>query len=353
MNKRTFAVLFAVITFVVGVAIARLSLPDLSKTPVPPPPRTELQLSDYSLSGPYQHENLTIFLVHGPDQSFSGPFTPLEEAMERKVVVVHETSQVNELAIENQSKSEEVFVQAGDIVKGGQQDRVLAVDLILPANSGRMPIDAFCVEHGRWTQRGTEGMNQFSISRDMVATKDLKLATKADPSQAQVWNKVEKAQQGLAGSVNEDVRSVASRSSLQLALENDKVQESAAKYVNKLSSIVEGRSDVIGFVFAINNELNSADVYPSSAMFKRFWPRLLKAAAIEAVSERSANEKREVVSIAAAGDFLIAAEKGTESLNEVTTRTHMLKRESEKSVFFETRDMAHNGAWIHRSYLTR
>ena len=106
--------------------------------------------------GPYVHENLTIFLVHGPDQSFSGPFTPLEEAMERKVVVVHETSEVNELAIENRSRSEEVFVQAGDIVKGGQQDRMLAVDLILSADSGRMPIDAFCVEHGRWTQRGTE-----------------------------------------------------------------------------------------------------------------------------------------------------------------------------------------------------
>ena len=59
------------------------------------------------------------------------------------------------------------------------------------------------------------------------------------------------------------------------------------------------------------------------------------------------------LSIAAAADFLDAADQGTESLNEVTTRTHMLKRESEKGIFFETRDMDHGGAWIHRSYLTR
>ena len=35
-----------------------------------------------------------------------------------------------ELSIENVS-SEEVYVQSGDIVKGGQQDRMMAVDLIL------------------------------------------------------------------------------------------------------------------------------------------------------------------------------------------------------------------------------
>ena len=46
-------------------------------------------------------------------------------------------------------------------------------------------------------------------------------------------------------------------------------------------------NDVIGFAFAINNELNSADVYSSNGLFKRFWPRLLKTAAIEAVAERT------------------------------------------------------------------
>ncbi len=64
---------------------------------------------------------------------------PCLVAMARKVVIVHETQEVNELAVENVSRTEEVFIQAGDIVKGGQQDRVLAVDLDRPRALGAHP----------------------------------------------------------------------------------------------------------------------------------------------------------------------------------------------------------------------
>ena len=352
MTKKTFAVLIALLTFVVGVALARLSFTDSLKTPPGPAPK-ELQASGYRLTGPYQHENLTIFLIHGPDQPNSPTFIPLQEAMERKLVIVHETSDVNELAIENVSGSEEVFVQAGDIVKGGQQDRVLAVDLIVPAKSGKIPISAFCVEHGRWTQRGLESGNMFSMTDNMIATRQLKLATKAAPSQARVWQEVDVAQEKLSAGVATPVRSSQSQSSLQLALENEKVQASADDYLKKLAPIVETHSDVIGFVFAINDKLNSSDVYGSSVMFKRFWPRLLKTAAIEAIAERPLKEKSDAVSIASAGEFLTASETGAETIDEVTKRTHMAKREVEKSLFFETRDMAHGGIWIHRNYLMK
>lgn len=354
MKKKDFVFLIALLTFIVGVALAKLSLTNSHVTPAAEPGPREFPASSYRLSGPYQHENLTIFLIHAPDQPGSSMFTPLEDAMERKLAFVHETNDVNELSIENASKSEEVFVQAGDIVKGGRQDRVLGVDLILPANSGPVPIAAFCVEQGRWSQRGTEPAGMFSHSEQMSATKELKLAIKRDASQAKVWSEVNVAQEKLsAGLANADVRSSESRSSLQLTLENEKVQASTAEYINKLSPIVEARGDVIGFVFAINDKLNSADVYASSAMFKRFWPRLLKTATIEAVAERPLKGKSEPVSVAAAAEFLNASERGPETKNEVTPRTHMFYREVEKTIFFETRDMAHGGRWIHRNYLTK
>jgi hypothetical protein len=283
MNKKAFALIVAVTTFSVGILLAKISL-----RPAQPKQNRAPLLSKYELSGPYTHKNLTIFLIHGADES-DRLYIPLQEALERKQVVVYETKDVNELAIENLSSSDEVLVQSGDIVKGGQQDRVLAVDLILPAHSGKTPIDAFCVENGRWQQRGAEQVDQFSISSDMVSTRDLKLATKAsDPHQAKVWEEVARAQGSLSRSVGTGVAGVASPSSLQLALEHEKVQDAAADYLQNLSSIVEGKSDAIGYVFAINQKLNSADVYSSSAVFKRFWPRLLKASAIEAVAERFA-----------------------------------------------------------------
>ena len=351
MTKKMFAVLFAFLTFIVGVALARFSFVDSHKTPGPI--QKELRSSNYRLTGPYQHENLTIFLIHGPNQAGSQKFVALQEAMERKLVVVHETSDVNELSIENVSASEEVFVQAGDIVKGGQQDRVLAVDLIVPAKSGQIPISAFCVEHGRWSQRGAESAYQFDSSDQMIATKELKMAARRDVSQARVWGEVSAVQEKLSTSLAVPVQSARSQSSLQLALENDKVQASATDYVEKLSSIVEGHNDVIGFVFAINGKVNSADVYGATWIFSPFWPRLLKTAAIEAVAERTSAEKCEPVSIGSAAEFLTAGEQGAETIKEVTKRTHMLQRESEKSLFFETRDMAHNGLWIHRNYLMK
>jgi hypothetical protein len=54
-----------------------------------------------------------------------------------------------------------VFVQAGDIVKGGRQDRVLTVSLLIPPRSGRMAIGAYCVEQVRWSQRGHESAKKF------------------------------------------------------------------------------------------------------------------------------------------------------------------------------------------------
>jgi hypothetical protein len=348
MKKSTFAILMAFITFIVGVGLARISL---TRHPTQRT-KTEFNAGNYRLSGPYRYENLTIFLVHGPDQPGARIFTPLQEAMERNQVIVHETSDVNELAIENVSNSE-LFVQSGDIVKGGRQDRVLAVDLILSARSGEIPISAFCVEHGRWTQRGAEPMAVFDKSDRMIATKRLKLAARQEVSQAQVWNEVETTQGKLTYGVSGFTRSAESASSLQLALENEGVQKAVKVYTDKLSSIVEGQSDVIGFVFAINNQLNSGDVYSSQALFTRFWPRLLGTAATEAIVERQANEKSQDVSIASAADFLISSERGTETIDEVTKRTHMSKRDGEKTVFFETRDMDHEGRWVHRNYLMK
>ena len=349
MKKKTLAILIALVTFVVGVGFARFTLPNLQK----PPRKKEFQPTNFMLSGPYQHANLTIFLIHGPDQPDSRMFTSLQTAMERKLVIVHETSDVNELAIENTSNLEEVFVQAGDIVKGGRQDRVLSVDLILPVKSGKVPISAFCVENGRWSQRGKEPTGLFTVSESMVATKRLKLATRTPAAQAQVWDEVRIAQQKLSTNVGDTVAAKASETSLQLSLEHGKVQESSAEYVDKLSSIIDGPNDVIGFAFAINNQLNGADVYSSTALFKRFWPRLLKAAAIEALAERASTVKNEPISMAATNEFLVSSERGEETFNDITGRTRMAKRDGAKGVFFETRDMDHDGDWIHRSYLTK
>ncbi len=132
---------------------------------------------EYRVSGPVVHENLAIYLVHGKSAPGPVPFT-LEEALAKGAVKVHETGNVNELQIENLGNGE-VFVQSGDIVKGGQQDRVLTVSLLLPQKSGRIPIASFCVEQGRWSARGKEDVKTFATASASVPSREAKLAFRA------------------------------------------------------------------------------------------------------------------------------------------------------------------------------
>jgi hypothetical protein len=399
MKKQAFSIGLFLIAFGALVVIAMLAPPQrkaASRQQSPPP-------AEYAVSGPYTHKNLTIFLLHGADKSQGRTPLTLQEAMKRKLVVVRETGDVNTLTIQNRS-TQDVFVQAGDIVKGGKQDRVLALDLIVPPKSGKIQIDAFCVEHGRWSGRGDESVTAFSASNNALASKDLKIAAKSRRSQEEVWENVGKTQKKLAanlvapdavrrgagggrgsgrgasysivtrsgnaggGSVrfgggqttgSGDVESVvtitgaASPSSLQLTLENKLVKDSTNDYVKNLSSIINSKRDVIGFAFAINGQINSADVYSSNALFVKLWPKMLEASATEAIAELKADEKFQPVEADAVKGFLRESQTGKAETKSVTARTSMIKYETDKNLFFETRDSRRDKNWLHRNYLAK
>ena len=350
MNMKRYAIGLALL-MVFGLPLTVLVKAQTKSTGSPK--NKPAQAANYKLSGPFVHKNLTVFLIHGKDLIKGKTILTLQEAMERKIVIVHETKSVNELAIENVSKSLEVFVQSGDIVKGGQQDRVLAVDLIVPARSGKILIAAFCVESGRWSKRGGEESSQFTGSSDRIATRELKIAANGTKSQSEVWEKVAEAQDKLSQNVGGSVNSAQSESSLQLSLENKKVKESSNAYITKLSQIVDGQSDVIGYAFAINGKVNSADVYASSALFKKLWPKLLKATAVEAVADLTSDKTITPVSQQQVNTFFASAEKGKASENTVNNRTKVVTRESDQNLFLESRDTKDDSGWIHRSYVMK
>ena len=103
-------------------------------------------------------------------------------------------------------------------------------------------------------------------------------------SQAKVWNEVANAQRNISQTVTVDVTANASASSLQLSLENKKLKKATEEFVKKFSDLTKGKSDVIGYAFAINGKINSADIYLSNHLFAKVWPKMLRAAVIEAIS---------------------------------------------------------------------
>ena len=228
----------------------------------------------------------------------------LAEAMAQRVVQVRETGNVNSLEIENLG-DQDVFVQAGDIVKGGQQDRTLTVSLLLPPKSGRIPIASFCVEHGRWSARAGEDVRTFSTSAVTVSSREMKLAMQApapatagsgamdtNDRQQKVWDGVQREQKKLSAATGANVSAPASATSLQLALENKKLAETRNAYVAVLKPAGEHGDDIVGYVFAVNGKINSAEIYASNGLFRKMWPKMLDASATEAIGQKAREQGR-------------------------------------------------------------
>lgn len=306
----------------------------------------------YRVSEPYTYKNLTIFLIHGKDESSGKNVLTLQEAMEMKVLRVYETSDVNELAVENISKFYDVFIQSGDIVKGGKQDRVLAVSIMIPARSGRITISAFCVEAGRWEKRKGEEVGQFSSSNDRLVTKELKLAANNAGSQQEVWAKVSEAQARLSKNVGAPVAARDSATSLQLSLENSKITANSAEYIKELQNIIAGKKDVIGYAFAINGRLNSADIYSSNTLFKKLWGKMLKATTIEAVAEANGRPSAAPAKPADVTDFLTDADKAKPREKNASGGARIITRENRENVMFESRGRKDDEI-VHRSYVKK
>lgn len=361
----------------------------LSITGLAGPLRPAAATAETSVSGPFIHENLAVYLVHGKSAAGPIPLT-LEEALAKGAVEVRETGSVNALEIENLGDSE-VFVQGGDIVKGGRQDRVLAVSLLLAPKSGKMPISAFCVEHGRWSKRGQESDAKFAAVNQMLPSREAKLAMRsagiapaagasgvpAQPSaqtgrlagrpngridsnhagigtasaQSEVWAKVGEIQDKLGANLGAAVRSEASESSLQLSLENDGLAKAQKDYVEALSPRALEGDDVIGYVFAVNGRINSADVYASNGLFRKMLPRVLKASATEAIAKKEELPKAIEPTSNAVEAFLNEATKA-EPQPAATPPIKGLEVESRKSkAALQSETRRAGGDLVHRNVL--
>jgi hypothetical protein len=142
----------------------------------------------------------------------------------------------------------------------------------------------------------------------------------------------------LSHNAGTSVRAAASESSLALSQQVKEVKAAADKYVQKLAPIVQDEKDVVGYVFAINGKVICADAYCSSGLFRKVWPRLLEACAIEAFAEMDKGKKFAPVTQAAVRTFLAEAAKGKASRQDVIKGVHQLTREAERNVLFECVD---------------
>lgn len=350
------AILFAAYALQLGVR-------DLAKEPhkgVSTPPRTKgsLSLGDgLNILGPYTHENLSIFLISKREIEDRTEYITLEEGLADGSVLVSEVNEggrVNTLHIENRSDYP-LYLQAGDIVKGGKQDRTIAVDTVIPANSGRVSIAALCVEPGRWTPRARGGIYfdqakavpQASTLELKMAIRDLKFDS-SDRQQA-VWREVRKINRDICRQLELEIKNPSE--SLVRGARHRKVQKRAKEYIEALAGIVHRQLNVVGFAYAINGEIFSVDIYPNPSLFKKLWGKNLKGCALEAIAKGQKDAgKTPLVSKYEVLTFITQAEKGQARTKDVGQGCKLEQIETDKAVYF-------NSLWadrvIHKQYLRK
>ncbi len=308
----------------------------------------------YKFSGPYTYKNLSIYLIHGKDKVTNGKFLTLQEAMEKKLAVVHETENVNELQISNRSGDYDIFILAGDIVKGGKQDRAIQYSYLVPPKTVKLRISCFCVEQGRWEQRGRENVAAFHSSNNMIASKDLKMSVKKEKSQSGVWSKVSEMQGKLADNLGTSVRGGQSGTSLQLTLEHKKLEEAEKDYHKHLGNINKDQEETVGYAFVINGKINNAEIFAAKNLFQKLWPKLIKASIVEAISDKSDNKNIKVPTAMDIKNFLVDSENAkVTSANKVSKNIDVIEKESGDNILFETRDSKDGRGWINKSYLKK
>src|SRR5579871_3049400 len=280
-----------------------------------------------SLGAPRRFRNLTLFPVYNAAARPANTYLTLDEGLHARRVKVREAQgggDVNTLYVSNTS-AKPLYLMAGEVVLGGQQDRCLAKDTIISPGKKGVPITVFCVEHGRWT-----GQAVFDASAQTLASADIRksaqegefLAERAStppangmlahqtriPSasigraQEEVWNKVaQKNQRFKAAPESGTYREV-------LNLSGGDARQSIAPYLKALAGSLPPDPHLVGAVAAVNGKVVAADIFGDPALFHKLWPKLLRSYAADA-AENAANapHAHPAVTAAQARRFLLAA----------------------------------------------
>ena len=281
------------------------------------------QVSRYSLLDPIRSGNLTVFPVVASKSYDTGEFVTLDEGLRSGDVVVTEAGQarglirrrqggpdsirpmrdaeVNRLVLVNNSKRP-LLLLAGEIVTGGKQDRVIGKDRIVPPESDPVDLSVFCVEPGRWV--AANGKADFSAGRaggvagGLLAAPSIRGSAMAAKNQQQVWDNVDKSKQAMAGrlianGVSAAAPEVSSTSSYARVMENKDVQKQvdsvAAPVERNYESVIHQLRDknAVGVVVAVNGEIVWADIFASTQLLQKYWPKLARSYATEAVITRA------------------------------------------------------------------
>src|SRR5579863_6498977 len=290
--------------------------------------------SGYKVLEPIRHGNLTVFPVVAAKSYPTGEFLTLDEGLRSGEVVVteagnvqglirrhqmpevrqHDGAQVNRLVLVNNSRRP-LLLLAGEIVSGGKQDRVIGKDRIVPPESDPVDLSVFCVEPGRWVATtehfgasealygtnlgGPVGSAKAAPPMAMMAQPSVRAKAMGDKDQNEVWAEVRKQRAAVsetvevAGTAPGVADEISRTTSYAKVNENEEVRKQvdavAGPIQQNYQSLIRQLRDrnAVGVVVAVNGRIIWADVFASTELLEKYWPKLVRSYASEAVVTRA------------------------------------------------------------------
>lgn len=299
---------------------------------------------DFIIGEPLRYENLAVFPVRTQVVKNDDRFITLDEGLKTGTVEVMEVGarptanvsaesidddpfadvvgqvvgDVNHVHVLNKS-DKPLYLMPGEIIVGGKQDRCIAAETIVEANAEHVVVEVYCVEHGRWHRRNSAefGYVAHALLEDLADSQAAELAqeaasgkfvtsagnlskkarysAQAGEGQARVWEEV-----GVANSAN----GVSTASDAFTGNYTQKeVREKLDPYVEHIQGSVAEIDGIVGVVVAINGKVEMVDVYESTPLFKKLWPKLLKGYALDAIAVAREDDASKVCRLADAKAF--------------------------------------------------
>jgi len=294
--------------------------------------------SGYKVLDPIRHGNLTVFPVVAAKSYPTGEFLTLDEGLRSGEVVVteagnvhglirggqvpairHDGAQVNRLVLVNNSRRP-LLLLAGEIVSGGKQDRVIGKDRIVPPESDPVDLSVFCVEPGRWVATSEHfgaseaiygGVGGGMVGGPMgnakaapppmamMAQPSVRAKAMGDKDQNEVWAEVRKQRAAVTETVevNGALPGVADEISRTTSYAKVNENEEVKKQVDAVAKPIEENyqslihqlrdRNAVGVVVAVNGRIIWADVFASTDLLEKYWPKLVRSYASEAVVTRA------------------------------------------------------------------
>lgn len=372
-------------------------------------PAASAQVGDFTVGAPLRHGNLTIFPVLSKTAREMDRFITLEEGLQAGTVEVLEVganstterdatvidpepasapaqppianadlqsnapiqqdalappgsgqagNEVNRLMVVNRS-DKPLYLMPGEVIVGGSQDRTVAEERLIAATGQPELIEVYCVEHGRWALRSAEqsvavlgalvddpvaapalaakaNSGKFAASAGYL-NKDTRLAAQAGEGQQAVWHNVAAA--NAASSVQPDSGTFTQN------YVDPQIAGRLEAYVEAISDPVAKQDRIVGVIVAVNGKVESVDVFESTPLFRKLWPKLLRSYALDAFHAADEESSGTTCEIADAGAFLREVMQANVEEKKLTDGGLLVTRHgTDNAVSFSAEDASLGGA---------